>query len=299
MKKVFLSLAAVALLASGSFTMTSCGGSDDNSGVVEPVQKGIKLALVTNVKDVVAGQAFELSISKADGTPITGAVLYANGEATEIESQDGTFSVSAPAGDWTISAEYQGEMSNEVEVTVQEAVVKPSEGKGAMLYDGATSNIEEASIIFRGLGYADDTKTTVVANWQIEAVAGSNIGIVMFTTPATPASGNNYSVAMPTANNTVGKAAGVINGTTVVAQTNDNVTVDFSKAQVSLQNNIANGAYNGKAADVKGSPFSIEFDGTTPVIRNTNKGAKNSNGFVSASETFTVKAENLDVIKFN
>ncbi|HUH25572.1 MAG TPA: hypothetical protein VLY87_03020, partial [Flavobacterium sp.] len=130
MKKVFLSLATIAIVAAGSLTVTSCGGSDDSTPPVEdPTTKGLKLALTTNPADVFAGEVFELSITEADGTPITGAILIANGKATEIESKDGVFAIQGPEGDWEFSASYDGKESNVVDVTVKPSRAV-SEGTG-------------------------------------------------------------------------------------------------------------------------------------------------------------------------
>src|SRR5690606_21736233 len=109
----FLSLATIAFVATGSLTVTSCGSDDSTTN---PVEAGIKMTLTTDPNEIYAGEAFELSITEADGTPITGAILIANGEATEIESDEGVFSLQAPEGEWEFSASYEGKESNVVAV---------------------------------------------------------------------------------------------------------------------------------------------------------------------------------------
>jgi len=295
MKKVFLSLATIAFVATGSLTVTSCGG-DDDSTTVEPIAKGIKLTLVSDPNNIFAGEAFELSINTADGTPVSGAILYANGSATTIESVDGVFRINGPAGEVVLSAEYEGVMSNEVVVNVKEAVVVPSEGTGTFEFEGKTFAIEQSAIVFRGLAYADSSETTVISQWQIESTSGDHTAIVMFRTPATPAGGQNYNVIMPNATNTTGVAAGIIVGDDLVGESTTNVSVDFSAATTSLTDKICTGAYSGTSDAINGSPFALAFDGKTPVIRNTAKGAKGVSGFATATQGFSVKAENLQVL---
>ena len=295
MKKVFLSLATIAIVASGSLTVTSCGGDDSATPpVVDPIAKGIKLALTTNPADIFAGEAFELTIQKTDGTPITGAILHVDGTATTIESENGVFSIQGPAGEITLTAVYEGETSNEVPVVVKESEVVPSEGTGTFAFEGTTYDIEDSTIFFTGLAYADATQTTVISRWQIESNSGDRTAIVTFVTPATPAGGTQYTIEMPNATNTTGRVAGVLLNGTVVASVNTNVKVDFSAATVSLTNKICDGKYTGSSDPINGNPFSLTFDGKTPVARSTAKGAKGVSGFVQAGTK--VKAENLQVL---
>ena len=297
MKKVFLSLATIAIVASGSLTVTSCGSDDSTTTppvVNPPVAQDIKLALTTNPADIFEGEAFELTIKKADGSPITGAVLHVDGTATTITSTDGVFRIQGPAGEITLTAVYEGKTSNEVPVTVQAAQVTPSEGTGTFEFEGTTYNIEDSTIFFTGLAYADATQTTVISRWQIESNSGDHTAIVTFITPATPAGGDQYTIEMPNATNTTGRIAGVLLNGTAVGQVNTNVKVDFSAATVSLTNKICDGKYTGTSDAINDNPFSLTFDGKTPVARSTAKGAKGVSGFVQAGTK--VKAENLQVI---
>ena len=143
------------------------------------------MTLTTDPNEIYAGEAFELSITEADGTPITGAILIANGEATEIESDEGVFSLQAPEGEWEFSASYEGKESNVVAVTVKPSRAV-SEGEGVITYNGGTMDIENAYVVFRGLYYRSQTDQTVVAIWQIEGVSGNTAALVQFETPTTP-----------------------------------------------------------------------------------------------------------------
>src|SRR5690606_16377706 len=152
MKKVFLSLAAITLVATGSLTMTSCG-SDDSAPVVPPVETGIKLTVDTAAEDIVAGEAFQMSVKNADGTPVEGAELLVDGEAVDIQSDaDGIISLKGPAGEYLFSAEYDGVVSNEVTVVINPAEVVPSEGTGSFEFGGVTYESNESYVIFAGLG---------------------------------------------------------------------------------------------------------------------------------------------------
>lgn len=290
MKKVFLSLAALALVATGSLAVTSCGS--DDSAVAPPVSKGIKLALTTNPADIYAGEPFELTIQKADGTPITGAVLYVNGEATDIESQDGVYSIQGPAGEITLTAVYEGETSNEVDVVVQEAQTVPSEGTGTFKYEGTTYNIENSVVVFRGLFYKDETKTDVVASWQIESVSGNHAAIARFSTPATPAGNNQYNYEEPNATNTTGVITGVFVGETLGGQSTENVVIDFEAPRT---DNFFVGTYSATSGAINGSPFSLEFDGKTPLVDGSSKAAsKGTANYVTAGRK--INAGNLQVL---
>ncbi|WCM41806.1 hypothetical protein MG290_12805 [Flavobacterium sp. CBA20B-1] len=278
MKKVFLSLATIAFVAAGSLTVTSCGG--DDSTPVTPVAQDIKLALVTDPADVYAGEAFELSIQEADGTPITGAILYANGEETDIESEDGSFVINGPAGEVTLSAMYNDKMSNEVVVNVQEAVVVPSEGTGTFTYNGTTYDIDNSVVVFRGLFYKDNTQTAVIASWQIESVSGNTTAIARFTTPATPAGGDQYTYEEPTTTNTTGTVTGVFEGTTLAGQSNENVVINFNAP---FADPFFVGTYSASSGNINGNPFSLTFDGKTPRVNSSGKSAaKGVANFVSS-----------------
>lgn len=290
MKKVFLSLAALAFVATGSLTVTSCGG-DDSTPVQPPVTQGIKLALTTPAADVVAGEPFELTIQKADGTPITGAILNVNGEATEIESEDGSFVIQGPAGEITLTATYQGETSNEVVVVVQEAEVIPSEGTGTFTYEGTTYNIENSVVVFRGLFYKDATQTDVIASWQIESTSGNHTALARFNTPAIPAGGDQYTYEEPNTTNTTGVVTAVFVGTAVGGQTNTNVVIDFDAP---FANGFFEGTYSATSDAINGSPFTLDFDGKTPRVDSAQRAAaKGTVNYVSASKT--LKAGKLSV----
>ena len=289
MKKVFLSLATIAFVAAGSLTVTSCGGDDSVAPVVPPVTQGIKLAVTTPAADIVAGEPFELTIQKADGTPITGAVLHVNGEATEIESEDGLFVIQGPAGEITLTAVYQGETSNEVVVVVQEAEVIPSEGTGTFEYGGTTYTIENSAVVFRGLFYTDNTQTAVVASWQIESVSGNHTAIARFSTPANITDGTYEE---PNATNTTGVVTGVFVGTTLGGQSNVSVDVDFDAP---FSNGFYVGTYSATSGAINGSPFSLDFDGKTPLVDASAKpAAKGTINYKSAINNFNVK--NLKVL---
>lgn len=294
MKKVFLSLATIAFVAAGSLTVTSCGGDDSTPPVVPPVTQGIKLAVTTPAADIKAGEPFELTIQKADGTPITGAVLHVNGEATEIESEDGLFVIQGPAGEITLTAVYQGETSNEVVVVVQEAEVIPSEGTGTFTYEGTTYNIENSVVVFRGLFYKDATQTDVIASWQIESTSGNHTAIARFNTPTTPAGGNQYNYEEPNATNTTGVVTGVFVGTTLGGQANTNVVIDFDAP---FANGFFEGTYSATSDAINGSPFSLDFDGKTPRVNSAQKPA--AKGTVKYADLLssgkTIKAEKLTV----
>lgn len=290
MKKVFLSLAALALVATGSLAVTSCGS--DDSAVAPPVSKGIKLALTTNPADIYAGKPFELTIQKADGTPITGAVLYVNGEATDIESQDGVYSIQGPAGEITLTAVYEGETSNEVDVVVKEAQVVPSEGTGTFKYEGTTYTIENSAVVFTGLFYKDATKTDVVAVWDIQSESGNHTAFARFSTPATPAGNNQYNYQEPNATNTTGIATAVFVGETLGGQADKNVVIDFDAPRT---DNFFVGTYSATSDPINDSPFSLEFEGKTPLVDGSAKAsAKGIVNYVTAGKT--INAGKLTVL---
>src|SRR5690606_2994354 len=290
MKKMFLSLATIAFVAAGSLTVTSCG-SDDSSPVI-PTPDALKLTLTSDPSEIYAGEAFEFSITEADGTPITGAILIANGEATTIESQDGAFSIQAPEGEWEISASYDGKTSNIVNVTVKPSRAV-SEGTGLITYNGGTMDIDAAHVVFRGLFYADEQRTSVIASWQIEAISGGTTGIIRFTTPTEPAGGDQYTYEIATSSNTTATSACVIIGQDIAGQTNENVSVKFG---ATYENNFFTGEYSGSATLDSGL-FSVEFDGKTPRVNSSGKGAKKVATFEDYIKTTTVKTSDIQVLE--
>lgn len=269
MKKVFLSLAAITIVATGSLTVTSCGGDDSTPGPV--VDNSLKLAVTTPAGDIVAGEVFEMTIKKADGTPVEGAELQIDGENLDIQSdENGIFSLQGPAGEYVFTAEYEGTTSNEVTVVIQEAEVIPSEGTGTFTYEGTTYNIENSVVVFRGLFYKDATQTDVIASWQIESVSGNYTAIARFNTPATPAGGDMYNYEEPNTTNTTGIVTGVFVGTTLGGQSNTNVVIDFDAP---FTNDFFEGTYSATSDAINGSPFSLNFDGKTPRVDSAQKPA--------------------------
>ena len=304
MKKVFLSLATIAFVAAGSLTVTSCGGDDSTTPVDNPIAKGIKLALTTPADEVVAGEPFELTIQKADGTPITGAVLHVNGQPTTnpILSAEGVFRINGPAGEITLTAVYEGETSNEVPVVVNPAEVVPSEGTGSFTFGGVTYESSESYVIFRGLAYTDDSRTTVGAYWITAALSGAYEADVMFYTPATPTGqGNTYNYEQPTATNTTGVSASVFQDGTqaAIGTTEDNVMMTFNATR-NQSGKAYMGKYSATSADINGAPFSVTFDGTSPYIDGRSS-AKAIESFSSAAKANTGKISfsNKEIVRFS
>lgn len=294
MKKVFMSLAAVAFIAAGSLTVTSCGSDDSTPDPVNPVPAGLKLALITDANEIYAQEPFELSIKDADGNNISGAILLANGEETDIESVDGVFKLNGPEGDWTFSASYDGKTSNEIDVTIKPSRAV-SEGTGVITYNGGTMDIDESYIVFRGLFYKSQTDQTVIASWQIESYSGNTAAIVRFTTPTTPAGGDQYTYELPTATNTTGTLAAVLIGNNVDGQTNENVSVDFGTT--TYADRFFNGKYIGGAPSIDGKALSVEFEGKTPRVDAKQKAGKNTISFTDAKKTISVKSNDIKVLE--
>lgn len=291
MKKVFLSLAAITLVATGSLTMTSCG-SDDSAPVVPPVETGIKLTVDTAAEDIVEGKAFQMSVKKADGTPVEGAELLVDGEAVDIQSDaDGIISLQGPAGEYLFSAEYEGEISNEVTVVINPAEDVPSEGTGTFMYKGTSYDIEDTDIVYRGLYYTDATKTAIVAQWQIESTSADHVAVVVFTTPADIATGNYEA---PNATNVTPAMAGVIIGTAVDGTPTESVEMEFD---ATLADNMFTGTYSATAADLNGQAFSLDFDGKTPLVDGSAKAAAKGGAIhYSIASGKTVKQGNITVL---
>lgn len=291
MKKVFLSLAALTIVVTGSLTVTSCGGDDSTPGPV--VEKSLKLTVETAAEDIVEGESFQMSIKKADGTPVEGAELLVDGESVDIQSDaEGIFALTGPAGNYAFSAESEGVVSNEVTVVINPAEVIPSEGTGSFDFGGVTYESSESYVIFAGLGYTDDTKTTVGAYWVTAALSGAYEADVMFYTPATPTGqGNTYNYEQPTATNTIGVRASVYQDGTqeAIGMTEDNVVMTFN-AVADQSGKAYMGKYSATSADIDGSPFSVNFDGTSPYIDGSAKsGAKGAASFTSALKANTGK----------
>lgn len=301
MKKVFLSLATLAFVATGSLTMTSCGS--DDSTKEEPTKKVIKLTVETAADDIIEKERFELSIKAADGTPIEGAELQIDGENLGIKSDaDGIFGIQGPAGEVTFTAEYDGVVSNEVTVVVKPAEVIPSEGKGSFTFGGVTYESEESYVLFAGLGYTDDTKTTVGAYWITAAVSGAYEADVTFYTPATPGQQQgSYNIEQPSATNTTGVAAAVYQQGTekAIGITEDNVVMTFN-AKPNASGKAYVGKYSATSADIDGSPFSVTFDGTSPYY-DVSQGGKAATAFTSALRENSGKIlfSNKEIVKFS
>lgn len=293
MKKLFMFLAVAGLTTFGTSCSSDDGGGGNGGG--DPVT-GLKLSLTTDASEVYAGEVFELSIQTADGANVDGAELYISGapNANPILSVDGVFSIQGPEGSYEFSAVYDGEESNVVNVNVQPSRAV-SEGEGTFDFGGDTYDIESSFIVFRGLAWEDETQSNVVASWQIEAYSGNHVAIVMFSTPTTPAGGDQYNYEVPNATNTTGVATGVIEGQTLLGTSEEDVEVDFN---ATLAGNMFEGAYSATSGDINGDPFSLTFDGKTPRVNSTGKlSAKGSVNYVVEAVVGTkVKAENLTVI---
>jgi len=302
MKKVFLSLAAITLVATGSLTMTSCGS--DDSTPVNPTPAGIKLAVETAAEDIVAGEAFQLSVKNADGTPVEGAELLVDGESVDIQSDaDGMISLQGPAGEYLFTAEYDGVVSNEVTVVINPAEVIPSEGTGSFEFGGVTYESSESYVVFAGLGYIDANKTQVGAHWITATISGAYEADVLFYTPATPAEEEGYyNFEQPTATNTTGVSASVYQEGTeaAIGTTKDNVVMTFN-ATPNESGKAYMGKYSATSADIDGSPFSVTFDGTSPYIDGSGKpGAKGTTSFTSAlkANTGKISFSNTKIARF-
>ena len=304
MKKVFLSLAALTFVATGSLTVTSCGGDDSTTPPGPVVEKSLKLTVETAAADIVAGEAFQLSVKNADGTPVEGAELLVDGEAIDIQSNaEGIISLQGPEGEYLFTVEYDGIVSNEVTVIINPAEVIPSEGTGSFTFGGVTYESSESYVLFRGLAYTDDTRTKVGAYWITATLSGAYEADVMFYTPATPTGqGNTYNYERPTATNTTGVSASVFQeGTQApVGTTEDNVVMTFN-ATPNESGKAYMGKYSATSADIDGSPFSVTFDGTSPYIDARAKaGAKGAVSITSAlkANTGKISFSNKEIVRF-
>lgn len=279
--------------AVGTYEVTaSKEGYTDGKATVKVIAKvtGLTLALITNPADIFQGVAFQMSIKDANGANVTGAQLLVFGEAIEgLLSEDGVFALSGPAGEAKFTASLGGVVSNELTVVIQPTVTPEPEGTGTFVFGGNTYDLEASYVGFMGLTYADETETTVVANWQIESyTADETAVIVMFTTPATPAAEEGfYNYEQPTATNTTGTAAGVLSPAgAVLGQTNANVVLTFNAVRDGA---VFNGAYSATSAAINGNPFSMNFDGVSPYFdgsaRPAARSASKKAAFTHANKT--------------
>lgn len=217
-----------------------------------------------------------------------------NGEPTQITSTDGVFSIQGPAGEITLTATFEGTTSNEVLVNVQPSEIIPSEGTGTFTYGGTVYDIENTYVVFRGLFYTDDTQTTVIASWQIEAVSGNHTAIARFNTPTQPASGGQYEYELPSQNNTTGIVTGVFVGETLGGQSNTNVVINFNAP---LNQETFEGTYSATSDVINGSPFSLNFEGTSPLVESAERPAAKGKGVINYVEVGKVmKAESVKTL---
>ena len=296
MKIVLLSLAALAFVATGSLTMTSCGSDDSTTAPVDdtpgdgevPVGKDIELALVTAPEEIYEGRPFQLSIKTVDGENVDGAQLYAFGEPiTNAISVDGMFTINGPAGPVELYAMYEDVESNTVTVEVLSIPVAEPEGTGEFQFGGDAYTVEASYVGFMGLTYEDETKTTVVAKWQTEAYSNDDtIAIVVFTTPTTPGpQQGTYNYELPTATNITARLAAVQVGSGQSAQsfqTTDDVELEFN-AVPNTFGNAFEGDYSATSADIEGEAFSIDFDGVMPYFDGSQKAAKGAKAFKASN----------------
>ncbi|MTG99077.1 hypothetical protein GJV76_13195 [Myroides sp. BIT-d1] len=273
----------------GSFKFFAFKEGLENSDNVEitvtakPID--LKLTLVTNPNEVFAGKPFTLSIVTGN-TPVKDAVLHVDGEALNILSDDnGEFNLYGPAGTVTFSAEFEGSFSNGVEVTIKEAEKVEAKGKGSFEFNGATHQIEDSYLVFFGLEYADESKTEVVARWQVEVGSGDLAAVYVFKTPAKKVSEGSYSPDLPNATNTTPLIAGVIRNGSTIGVSNLDMKFKFD-AQVNAKN-LFEGHYKGTTAPMNDKPFSIEYEGESyffDASENSANKTRSTSRFVEANQ---------------
>ncbi|WP_413511349.1 hypothetical protein [Myroides odoratus] len=277
-------------------------GSNEVSVVVTDAPGGnIVLALVTNPADIFAGQGFELSIKDAAGAGITGAVLHVDGNATTILSTaGGVFRIQGPAGTISLTAVFDGKTSNAVSVTVKEAEPVDADMSGTFVYTGTTYNVNEGSLVFMRLQYADATRTTVEALWQIEVeTEGAMSALVAFSTPATPAgTGGSYNYEIPTATNTTAKAVAVFNGNNNVGEATAGITFTLNTTP-NADRTIYTGT-SATSATVTNAPFTMNLNGDFVYFdasEQSANGIRGTRGFKDANNVGKVKATSTRIAK--
>ncbi len=289
--------------AVGTYEVTaSKEGYTDGKATVKVIAAnvtGLTLALITNPADIFEGVGFQMSIKDADGANVTGAQLLVFGEPiTGLISADGIFALSGPEGEAKFTASLGGVVSNELTVVIQPANTPEPEGTGTLVFGGNSYNLTSSYVVFMGLTYADETQTTVVANWQIEASTADNghAGIIGFTTPATPAAEEGfYNYELPSATNVTTKGATAFVGETAFGNSTTGVTLAFNAVR---EGDFFNGNYSGASAPILGNPFSMSFDGASVYFDASAKPAARTAGKKVSFRNATNKASNVSAKTF-
>lgn len=274
-------------------------GYEKSEGVIvtvkEKVKKTLVLALEGNPNELYVNERFRLTIKDGNGAAVANAILHKNGTPTAITSVNGVFNVTLDAaGTYALKAVQEGVESNVVNVTVK----NKQTATNSFIFQGRTYSIAQSTLFFSGIEPVNQDRTVFAALWQLEAVeAGGKIAIVMFLTPATDNGNGNFSYQRPSPTNTVPYLAGVVQGENTLGFTEDDIEFAFSAA--TSNGLVYVGRYDAAAANMGGSPFGMNFNGSTNYVDDSGQGirgavsTKAGQGYLSANAGRMMKAKTL------
>ncbi|WP_410878104.1 hypothetical protein [Myroides sp. DW712] len=249
--------------------------------VKEKPEKQLILALISDSDRLFVNDTLQMSIKDERGRGVSQAVLYKDGIALATVSVEGVFDVIfTEAGTYELKAKVDELESNTVTITV-----KKTAAVNTFVFKEDTYTIIKSTLFYTGIV---EVRTAVFkAEWQVEAYdADGKTAVVVFYTPATQRSEGVFDFENPNAENTVTIAMGVMHNGNVLGIATTDLQLVFRAVSNSPTNYT--GQYLASALDIGGSFFSLNYNGDTKYIDDSE-----SQGITGTGRYLTVKVDRV------
>ena len=246
-------------------------GYKDSDGLVITVKDKVAELIMTldgEADELYADEVFKLNIKDRTGVAVSNALLYKNGTATAIKSENGVFEVAFDEeGTYKLHAIHEEDESNVVEVTLK----AKRKASNSFTFNGRTFDVKNSTLFFKGIEPKDEAGTVFEAQWQLEAAevadTGGRIAVIMFVTPAESLGEGSFTYERPNLNNAKAFMAGVVQHNNVLALTRENIGFSFGAL---LDDDVYVGTYRASAPSLGEGPFTLSYNGKTKYFDNSN-----------------------------
>ncbi|MGS4346236.1 hypothetical protein ACKUSY_11715 [Myroides odoratus] len=254
--------------------------------VKEKPESQLILALIGDADRLFVNDTFQMSIKDERGRAVSKAVLYNEDVSLAIVSKDGVFDVQfAEPGTYEVKAKV-----NELESNVVKLTINKMAAVNTFIFKEESYSIVESTLFFSGI--VELRRAVFKGEWQVEAYdADGKAAIVLFYTPATAGTGGAFDVEQPNENNTQIEAIGVMqDGDLLGLATTD---LQFIFKAVSSSSEKYTGQYLANALELGGNFFSLNYNGDTAYIDDSEVEGVRGITATSSGRNLTVKADRI------
>lgn len=233
--------------------------------VVEANQeKAVVIRLLTPEDQLFVGEAIEIKVFDENNNPIDGAELLANGEPTEIMSNNGFFRFNIKAaGTYKVHVRYDEIDSNSIDLKVIDR--NAAVGQGEFLFKGEKFKCIKAITTYEGIY---NVEKDVLSGWSEMLFAeDGTVAFFAYFTPTVDLGGGQYEAVFPTESNIIRVMAGVMSSTQdLLGQTKEPDSLTLSYKVSKIENDKITGDLSSIDGFINELPFKVNYSGEHYLI---------------------------------